>query len=284
MRVFLATLYLSTPLQDGTPPIQNELNDEINRLTKQIAEKDMELDKKEQALEQTKWEERSLTQELADIKEKKKEAKERTNELMLEKARLETTLQLKEQEIESLKQSAGKESAQVKEMIAMKEREYEDIKKELETLERELDSERKKVSHLRVEKELQEKLDQRGIEIQFLKKSFQEKEECLKQIIAMKEQEVLEHKKELKKVEKELESKKKETTHLQARFQNITVELEGKTVLARQLQQTKDETCSQLKEERERMDKYVRSSMTTQASTESHVMKTNVMNAEVSLK
>lgn len=85
-------------------------------------------------------------------------------------------------------------------------------------------------------------------------------------------------------MEKELESKKKETTHLQARFQNITVELEGKTVLARQLQQTKDEICSQLKEERERMDKYVRSSMTTQASTESHVMKTNVMNAEVSIK
>ena len=140
------------------------------------------------------------------------------------------------------------------------------------------------MSHLRVEKELQEKLDQRGIEIQFLKKSFQEKEECLKQIIAMKEQEVLEHKKELKKVEKELESKKQETTHLQARFQNITVELEGKTVLARQLQQTKDEICSQLKEERERMDKYVRSSTTTQASTESHVMKTNVMSAEVSLK
>ena len=222
--------------------------------------------------------------ELVDIREKKKEAKERTNELMVEKTRLETTLQLKEQEIESLKQSAGKESAQVKEMIAMKEREYEDIKKELETLERELDSERKKVSHLQVEKELQEKLDQRGIEIQFLKKSFQEKEECLKQIITMKEQEVLEHKKELKKVEKELESKKQETTHLQACFQNITVELEGKTVLARQLQQTKDEICSQLKEERERMDKYVRSSMTTQASTESHVIKTDVMNAEVSIK
>ena len=87
----------------------------------------MKLDRQEQALEQVKWDERSLTRELTVIKEKKK-AKERTNELMLEKTRLETTLQQKEREIQSLKQSAEKESAQVKEMIARKEKECEDIK------------------------------------------------------------------------------------------------------------------------------------------------------------
>ena len=71
------------------------MTNEINQLTKEIAEKDMKLDRQEQALEQVKWDERSLTQELTVIKEKKKKAKERTNELMLEKTRLETILQQK---------------------------------------------------------------------------------------------------------------------------------------------------------------------------------------------
>ena len=53
-------------------------------------------------------------------------------------------------------------------------------------------------------------------------------ERDLKEIITNREQQVLEHKSHLGRVEVELESKKKETTHLQECFQNVTVELEGK--------------------------------------------------------
>ena len=252
------------------------MNTEINQLTKEIAEKDTNLDRQEQALEQAMREERSLTQELTDIKEKKRKAKERTNELIVEKARLEATLHHKQEEIESLKQSAGKENVQAKEIIALKEKEYEDIKKQLETLERQLESERENVSHLQVQKELQKKLDQKGKEIHFLKKSSNDKEQYLKEVIANREQQILEHKNHLRRVEEELELKKKETTHLQEHFQKVTVELEGKAVLARQLLETKDEIRSQLKEERERMDKYVRESMTSKAFSRSQVMKTEV--------
>ena len=239
----------------------------------------MTLDKQEQALKQTRREERSLAQELTHVKQKKKQAEMRINELMVEKARLDASLQQKEKEIESLKQSAGKESAQVKEMIAVKESEYENIKKQLETLEMKLESERDNVSHFQVEKELQKKLNHRGKEIQFLKKSFQEKEEYLKDIISNREQELLKHKQQLKNVEEELEAKKKETTHLQECFHKVSVELEGKTVLERQLQETKDEIFSHLKEERERMDKYVRQNVTAQAFSETHATKREVIKA-----
>ena len=129
---------------------------------------------------------------------------------------------------------------------------------------------------MQVEKELQKTLDQKGKEIQFLKKSFKEKEKYLKEVITNREQQVLEHKGHLRRVEGELESKKKETTHLQECFQNVTVELEGKTVMARQLQETNDEIYSQLKAERERIDKYVRQSITAEASSKSYATKTEV--------
>ena len=188
----------------------------------------------------------------------------RTNDLIVEKARLEASLKQKEQEIETLKQLVGKESVQVKEIIAVREKEYEDIKMQLETLEMKLESEKEKVSHLQVEKELQKTLDQRGKEIQFLKKSFQEKEKYLKEIITSREQEVLEHKQQLKKVKEELQAKKKETTHLQECVHKVMVELEWKKVLARQLQEAKDEICSQLKEERKRMDENMMQLITAQ--------------------
>ena len=196
----------------------------------------------------------------------------------MEKKELEVTLKQKEKEIESLKLSAGEDSAQVKEMIAKKEKEYEDIKKQLETLECKLECEREKVSHLQVEKiELQKNLDQKDQEIQYLKKSSEEKEELLKEIIAIREQQVQEHKEKLKKVEDELESKKNETTHLQECFLKVTVELEGKKVLARQLQETKDEMSSQLKEEREKIDMLLRNSMAVKASPESHAIEIEVI-------
>ena len=270
----------NTHSQDGTSQTRSELNTKISKLTKEIAEKDMKLGKQEQALEQAKRQESLLKQELTNTKEKKRKAKERTSKLMLEKTRLETTLLLREQEIESLKQSAGEDSAQVKEMIARKEKEYEEIKMRLETLEAKLAFEKEKVTNLQVEKvELQKNLDLRDQKIQFLKKSFEREEKYLQEIITNREQQILEHKEQLKKVKEELESQKMENTRLQEHYQKVTMELQGKRVETRRLHAAREEAHSQLKQERERVDKLIRESMAAKTSPKSRTSEPEVIKA-----
>ena len=110
----------------------------MNKFRHDIEDKDQELAKKEQALKQAEQWKNTATKRLVSIQQKTENIRSKALNLLKEKDGLETSLLLREKEIEIMKLSATKDKAQLQEIISLKEREIADLKTKLQEVREEL--------------------------------------------------------------------------------------------------------------------------------------------------
>ena len=124
-------------------------------------------------LEESKREKLVLNQQLTNIKPKVKLTHTKTVKLIHERMEIEKQLELREQEIEFLKNSNLKEHQQVQSIIRQREEEIKQLKEQLSVVEGQLISERKQAQDLRKQLNQTEKeLVAKSAEAQELERSI----------------------------------------------------------------------------------------------------------------
>ena len=226
----------------------------IDKLSEEITIKDEALHEKQQALQKAESEKTNLQLELRGLKNKKNTLKERKAELKKKTKAIKRTLTEKEEELEALRRSAHEGTA-LQEIIATKEREYIEIKKQLKATEDKLQSERQMIVQLQQETAtLQNNLILSEREIESLNMCAKREQELLGKIITYKEEEVAECKEELHKKENELAAQSKMTTELQEKFRVASTELASVSAEARILRKDKEKMSFELEREREHVN------------------------------
>ena len=108
-------------------------------------------------------------------------------------------------------------------------------------------------SLMKEKNELKKALQLKEEEVMVLR-SAQEKSDRLKEIIAIREQELIECKTQLESTEQQLATEREKVSPLQQELQRVREELAEKSGELRQLRESKEETNTQLRMEKERVD------------------------------
>ena len=140
----------------------------MEKLTKEVEEKDRELTAKIQSLEEAKRQKGEVNQRLVQIKQTIRQTQTKAMKLIQEKMDIEKKLQLREQEFQFLRTGHQKDSEQLQNIIKNKEEEIRELRQHLQAVESELTLERN------LSKELRKKLQQATEELG--KKSAVERE------------------------------------------------------------------------------------------------------------
>ena len=140
----------------------------MEKLTKEVEEKDRELAAKSQSLEEAKKQKGEVNQRLVQIKQTIRQTQTKTMKLIQEKMEIGEKLQLREQELQFLCASHQKDSKQLQNIIWNKEVEIRELQQQLHTVESKLTLEKN------LSKELRQKLQQATEEL--AKKSAVERE------------------------------------------------------------------------------------------------------------
>ena len=140
----------------------------MDKLTKEVEEKDRELVAKSQALEEAKKQKGEVNKRLLQINQTIRQTQTMTMKLIQEKMEIGKKLQLREQELQFLCTGHQKDSKQLQNIISNKEVEIRELQQQLHTVESKLTLEKN------LSKELRQKLQQATEEL--AKKSAVEKE------------------------------------------------------------------------------------------------------------
>ena len=155
----------------------------MEKLTKEVEEKDRELAVKSQSLEEAKRQKAEVNQRLVQTKQTIRQTQTKIMKLIQEKMDIEKKLQLREQELQFLCTGHHKDSEQLQNIIRNKEEEIRELQRQLHTVESKLTSERN------LSKELRQKLQQAGEELAKKSAVEQEREEAKEYLKAHLERE-----------------------------------------------------------------------------------------------
>jgi len=157
--------------------------------------------------------------------------------------------------VDELKRSIkSKDQELVKQQVALKKAEddRDAIRQSLTCAKEEMNGIHSRIEELMEEKvEVEKALKLREAEIEILKESARRERACL---IALREEEVAEYQKKLDSVEQKLKEERQKIPPLREEIQQLTVELAKKSEENGHLRNVWEETNSQLKMERERVE------------------------------
>ena len=155
---------ISWPYPQTSTLLQKSLSTRIEKLEKDVKEKDRELALKDQSLEEAKRQKSEANHKMVQLRQTIKQNTTKTISLVEEKAEAEKQLHLKEQQLQLLRTIVHKDS----ELLQNLEKEIRELRQRLQSVEKELTLERN------LSKELRKKLQQATEEL--AKKSAVERE------------------------------------------------------------------------------------------------------------